>query len=95
MKASGPKVDDDTSTPILMSSINSEADAEKGKPDIHRLAYHGYLEEIKDILERDDFSGESLVRKLDSLNKTPVHNAAMGGEINFDIYDNSQTFFYW
>jgi hypothetical protein len=70
--------EDDTSTPILMAHLNEE-NKEK-EDDLHRLAYLGFIDEIKELLDRDDFSEESLVRKLDSANMTPVHNAAFGGK---------------
>lgn len=73
--------EDDTSTPILMSNLNSDDSGEKNQVSFHQLAYRGYIDEIKLILTKDDFSGESIVRKLDSLNKTPVHNAALGGKL--------------
>ncbi len=77
---SGKKDDDEVSTPILLSTINSNHEDIERQRDLHWLAFLGYKDEIKAILQNDDFSGESITRKVDPVNKTPVHNAAIGGK---------------
>jgi hypothetical protein len=68
-------------TPILMPELSlKEKSKMENEFQLHHEAYLGELEKVRLILKKDDRLGDSIVRKLDTVQMTPLHNTAHGGQ---------------
>ena len=78
------KEEDLKETPLLMDSVKGASPDQKMEKEfpIHRAAYLGDVKKLEVLLDSDDSNSNFVTRKLDDVGCTPLHYAAMGGELN-------------